>query len=794
MFSNYIRSAKRNLLKEKSYTILHVAGLGVGLATCFVIFSWVSFETSFDEHIDPSASVYRVVTHSNDGEGGGIASTYPMVRSRVLPQFPEVEASARIFNNEFLGTRTKIAYEDKVFTDNKFYYGDADILKVFPFETVQGDSFNALAAPNSVIITQSMSRKFFGNEDPVGKLLTVGEGSDFRITAVIRDIPENTHFHFDALASMQSHPWIKKAEENVWSGVVFHTYAKIRNNASPEALEQKLRKYLDEFPGDNKEYGKTISLRLQPVRSIHLHSNLKFELEPNGNITYIYLFVGIAVLVLALAIINYVNLATARHMQRFREVGVRRTLGASRMQLIVQFMIESALIIVLAIVLAFAVLKISAPQLSVLFGTKELSLVKLLLAACVIGACTLIAAGLVPALVLSNYRPIQLIKSKGLEGSQTLNLRKALLTFQFAASITLTVCTFIMYLQINFIQEFSVGYDRDQIVVLNISYPEIAKKWDVLKASLMTSPAVIGATAASELPTDIQGAENIDVSKSQALGVYYLSVDRDFFTVMGIHIEQGAEGVKSLQESDSINHFVLNESAIKTIGWSEDELLNKQISIRHGNMKPGPVIGAISDFHFQSLHHAVSPLVLEFNPEEYQYLLVKVSPVNLEQTIGFLNGKWNSIAGGIPFEYQFLDQEFDRLYQTEKKSSNMLIVFSSLALFIAFLGIFGLTSFAVQRRAKEIGLRKILGATVGGIVVVIGRDFLILLIVSFAIAIPAGYLFMDSWLSTFALKTNIDPGVFVIAGLLNVLLAALAVVIHSGKIAATKPVDTLRQE
>ncbi len=794
MLSNYLRITRRILLKEKVYTILHIAGLAVGLATCFAIFSWVSYETTFDEHFDSSGSIYRVVTHSNDDEGGGIASTYPMVRTRVLPQFPEVEESARLFDNGFLGTKTKIAYGERVFTDNVFYYGDADILKIFPFQMVQGDPATALNDPGTLIINESTAKKFFGNDDPLGKVLTVGDKNDFRVTGIIRDIPANTHFHFDVLASMQSHPWIRRAEDNVWSGVVFHTYLKLRKGASAKELEQKIRSYLDTFPADVKEYGKTVSLRLQPVRTIHLESNLKFEIEPNGNIMYVYLFVGIAILVLGLAIINYINLAMARHLQRFKEVGVRKSLGASRSQLMMQFLTETALITFLAVVVGCVLLKIAEPQLSLLVGTRGTPWTQLIIAGCAIGAFTLFSAGMFPAFVLSNYKPILLIKPTSSERSSTLVLRKGLLMLQFAASMTLTICTFITYKQVHFISDFKLGYNRDQIIVLNISYPELRPKWHTLKADLMTNAAIIGTTAVSELPSDIQGAENIDVSKSQSLGVYYVSVDRDFFDVMGIDVKQGNAEIRALHESDSLNRFVLNTSAIEAIGWGATDVLNKQISIRHGNMKPGPVIGAVGDFHFQSLHHTVSPLVLEFNPDEYQYLLVKVNPKHLDETIKFIDARWKAISDGIPFDYEFLDQEFDKLYKTEAKSSSMLMMFSLLALFIAVLGIFGLTSFAVQRRTKEIGLRKVLGARVAGIVVVIGKDFLILLFASFIVAAAAGYLFMDLWLSRFALKTDVQPMLFLIAGLLNLFLAAAAISFHGLKIAATKPVEALRQE
>ncbi len=798
MIRNYLLATLRILARERLYTIINSIGLAIALATCFLIYSWVRFETSYDTYFPDSNRIYRIVTRWDESAEQGTATTYPMVRTRVLSQFPEVEESGRLFDQGFLGSKTRISYQDKVFTNNKFFYGDPAILKIFPFRTNKGNGTTALDKPNAVVLTQETAERFFGHDDPIGKTIIVGTDKEFEVTGVMENIPPNMHFHFDLLASMQSHPWIKRAENNVWSGVVFHTYVMLKKGSSPEELESKIANLLDHFPSDPQQFGKNIDLRLQPIRDIHLKSDMRFELEANGNITYVYLFVTIAMLILVVAIINYTNLATARHTQRFKEVAVRKVLGASRRQLITQFITESLLITMLACILAVFLVGTARPLLQIISGqeywSSSLLQPSIIVAVIAVTLSIGLLTGLFPALALSGFKPVRLFKANVGSFPKGITVRKALIVSQFTVSIALTICTAITYRQVRYLQEAKLGYDLEQTLVLNIGFKEIHDQYAVLKSQLMTNSSIIGSTAASQLPTDIQTAENIDITKSQTLGVHCVSVDPDFFKVMGIKIRQGEPLISSIQASDSLNHFVLNESTLKSIGWKEDDALNKLISIRHGNQHPGPVVGIVDDFHFQSLHHAIGPLVLEFSPEDYQYLLIRVKGDNMSETLNFISKKWKEIAGGIPFDYMFLDHEYDNLYKSEKRSGTLFIVFSIVALLISLLGLFGLSSFAVERRTKEIGLRKILGADMGNILFLISKDFLLLLTISFCLAIPIGYYFLDTWLSNFAFRISIGPGLFLLAGFINVVLALLTLSYHSLMISKTNPVETLRYE
>ncbi len=798
MFRNYLLTSLRILTKEKLYTIINTIGLAIGLATCFLIYSWVHFETSYDSYFRDSDRIFRVVTNSDISSEQGIASTYPMVWTRILSQFPEIEASARLYDRGFLGAKTQIRYNDKVFTDNTFYYGDSTIFKIFPFKIIAGNKGSTLQKPNAVILTQETAQKIFGSDDPIGKTIVMGSDKEFEITGVIENIPPNTHFRFDMLASMQGHPWIKNAEENVWSGVVFHTYVKLKEGASAAGVDRKIADLLNNFPNDPERIGQEQDLRLQPLHDIHLKSDLQFELAANGNIMYIYLFITIAALILIVAVINYTNLAMARHTRRFKEVAVRKVLGASRRQLIMQFMTESLVITSIAFALGVVIVEFARPVLASLTGQDYLPAgifePEILLPATGIAIGIGVLTGLSPAVVLSAFNPTKLFKANVSAASRKITIRKALIVTQFTVSIALTICTAITYKQVKYMQEAKLGYDLEQTLVLNIGFDGVRQKYAVLKSELLTNHSILGATATSQLPTDIQTGENVDITESQALEVSCMSVDQDFFKVMGMEVRKGEELISSVELSDTNNHFVVNESALKSIGWNESDALNRQISIRHGNQRPGPVVGVVSDFHFQALHHAITPLVLEFNPEQYQYLLVKIKSNQISETLAFISNKWDDVARGIPFEYMFLDQQYDNLYKSEKRSGALFIAFSIIAVFISLLGLFGLSSFAVERRTKEIGVRKILGANVSDILIVISKDFLFLLIVAFALALPLGYYFMDTWLSNFAFQTTIGPWLFLLAGSVNIALGLLTLTYHGLRISETNPVETLRCE
>ncbi len=797
MLRHYLRSTLRLLSKERLYVFINTLGLAVGMSTCFLIYVWVRSELSYDTFYPDQEQIYRIVTQWDDSSEPGFATAYPMVRTRVLSQFPEVAVSARLFDQGFLGSKTRIGFGDKVFTDLKFFYGDSGALSLFDLRMAQGDPASALTRPNTVVLTETTARKFFGELVAIGKTIRIDADHDMEVTGVVQDLPPNAHFHFDVMASMSSHPWIRNAEDRLWSGIVFHTYVKLIPGADAVALESKIAELLDKFPNDPNHFGRGLDLRLQPVADIHLKSHYKFELESNGNATAVSLFTTIALLVLVVAVMNYANLATARHATRYREVGVRKVLGAGRRQLMTQFLTESLAIAIAAFALAVVISEAARPVLLSLSGKPAYSSSFIQPGYLLTGFCIALLVGMVsgilPAFTLSSFEPVRLFRPLG-GSTQGISLRKVLIVSQFSVSIVLTLCTAITYRQVSYLRDARLGYSMDHVLVLDISLPGVRENVVTMKAELSQVAGVMGSTAVSQLPSDIQTGENIDISASQTLGVYCVSVDPDFFDVMGISLGAGSDRVRALPQRDTLNHFVLNQKAIAAIGWTEEEAAGRLISIRHGNQKPGPVLGVSEDFHFQSLHHVIGPLAIEFDPEDHQYLLVRIKPEGLAETLESVEASWKRLAGGIPFDYQFLDEHYNKLYRAEEESSSLFIVFALIAVFISLLGLFGLASFAMERRTKEIGLRKILGADVWGIGLLVSRDFMTLIGLAFAISLPLGYAFKNKWLSQFAFQADVGVDLFIACGLLNGVLAGVTLIYHAMKISNTNPVETLRHE
>ncbi len=797
MLSNYIAVSIRNLVKDKLYTLINALGLAVAIATCYFIFSWVKFETTYDTFHN-SGNLYRLATQWDNEPSEGYATAFPMVRTRVLSEFPEVEESARVFNTSFLGSKTSIVYQTHINTNSVLYYADSTFFKIFPANFIDGAATVALAKPNAIVLTSSLALKLFGNENPIGKLVTIGDHKSFEVTGIISDWPVNSHMHFDMIASMESHPWIQEAEQSVWSGISFHTYVRLKKGASAKLLQQKINNLFDHFPDDPKGFGKTINAVLQPVQSIHLTSHLKSELLPNGDSRIVYLFITIALLVLVVAIVNYINLSTARYTQRFKEVGVRKVMGANRLQLMTQFISESLTISIAALLLSIVLIESFRPLLISIASEKYFSLklydithiIPFLLSGLIIG----IVSGFFPALLLSGIQPVKLFKPSFDSALKGTTLRKGLVVFQFAISIILTICTATTFQQIQFLKNESTGYNREQVVVVPIGYTGVKEKYELLKSTLETLPTVDGVAFTSQLPTNVQTAENIDLPDSRQLGVYYLSVDPQFFSTLGIDLHTDKSLLSKVVPNDSIHYFAINESALQSIGWTSEQALNSKISIRHGNQQLGAIVAVIKNFHFQSMHSAIQPLVIEFTPSDYEYMLVKVNSGDVQQTLKSMETSWKNLAGSIPFDYSFLDENYRALYQHEQLTGDLFTAFSIIALSIALLGLFGLASFAVTKRTKEIGIRKILGAEFKNILLLLTKDFGFLLLVALVLSVPVGYYFQREWLSGFAYRTEIGISLFVMAGLVNLTLAFMTIAYHCIRASKVNTVETLRNE
>jgi len=795
MIRNYLKVALRNLYKKKLYTIINAFGLALGLSISFIIYSWVTNELSYDQFHKDYKNIYRLI--EADESGSGYASISPAAKTALLEKIPEVEYSIRIFKSGFLGGKTKVAYGNKVFTNDNIYYTDPEFFQIFSFQILEGNPESILDKPNAVVITEKTAKKYFGDEDPLGKTLILSDRKQLEVTGILKNLSKQSHFHFDLLVSMGSHPWGDISKIDMGSAYVFHTYLKVYPDASLPVILNKFNKLIYEVVSEDYASDLINVFKLQPLADIHLKSDLRMELEANNDMKYIYLFSTIALLVIFIAGINYINLATAYSFDRAKEVGVRKVLGALKKQLMFQYLSESLIISFIALILAIFLIELLQPLLTSLSDIGDIRIyqnVSLFLVLIVLTVLIGLIAGFFPSLILSSLHPIQSLKSNFNKTDRRGGMRKVLVIFQFSISILLILSTVIIYQQLQFLQKKKLGYTKDHVLILHIGYPDLKNKHDVLKNAILSDERIINATAVSQLPANIITGEYIDTPDGEKYGVFFISIDNDFFNTLDVPVIIGEDRIGSLTPEQYQNKFVLNQTALKEIGWKNEEAIDKKIVIRHGNMQPGPIIGIVEDFNFQSLHHSLGPLVFEFVPESYEYLLVKVKADNIPLTIDYIQSQWHNIAGDIPFDYSFLDSEYDSLYKAEMQTGKLFIVFAIIATLIAMLGLFGLSSYAAFKRTKEMGIRKVFGASGLSIIKLLSKDFTLLVVLAFVITTPIAYYFMKKWLQAFAYRTEIHPLYIILPGCFVLVLALITVGYHSMKAAGTNPVKTLRYE
>ena len=795
MFKNYLKIALRHIKRQKGYSFINIFGLAVGMTCCILILLYIQFELSYDKYHENADRIYRLAVKGKmGGETLNIPkSSHPMAET-LYRDFPEVQNVVKLSRIE----RGFVRYGENKFYD-RIFYTDKSIFDIFSFPMINGDPESALAAANTAVITEDMARKYFKNKDPIGKVLIIHDEfnnqDNFTVTGIIKNVPENSHFTFDILCSFETIFANPPGYYRKWERLLFYTYILLQKNYDHKVLEKKFTALIDANISTNlKNMGVTLELYLQPLTSIHLNSHLQEEISVNGNKSYIYIFSVIAIFILLIACINFMNLSTACALIRAKEIGVRKVIGADRSKLIMQFFSESLFYSFLTFIIALILVILFFPVISSLSG-KMISFSSVYSFRLIPGFLGLIIfvgliAGSYPAFVLSSFQPIKAVKGGLSSNIRSSRLRNILVVFQFAVTIIFILGTVVVLKQLSYMKKRSLGFNKEHVIV----FPFWSS--NLIKNELRTLPSVINVGSSSHVPGEGTYRnpyipEGYDNDQKQWMNELY--IDRDFINVMGIDIVEGRNFLHE-STSDVNGSCIINETAVKKFGW--DNPVGKTIReiTESGSYPERKVIGVVKDFHTVSLHKLIEPLIMIFNPGMLKTFAVKIRSGNIKETLNSLRNKWKEIYPYRPIEYHFLDESFDSQYKSDERLSKIYTYFTIIAVFVACIGLFGLVSFVADRRVKEIGIRKALGATVMNIVRMLSREFLLLVFFANIIAWPIAFFIMKKWLQNFAYRTDFGLWIFVLSGLTALAIALLTVSYQSVKAARANPVDSIRYE
>ncbi len=798
MYRNYLKTALRNLWRNKGTTFINVFGMSVALAVGIIIFLYVRNELRHDQFHVEKDRVYRVL-RAPELNAGESAMLTPMTSGPYAPHLQleygeEVEEAVRV---KLSWSGELVEYQDVSYKEKGVAFVDSTFFRVFSYGLKEGNPNTVLNLPQNLILTERAARKYFGTENPMGKTMRVDDRWDFIVAGILEDIPEYSHLDFDFLlpiSNMYSFSWFNRW----WNNNMF-TYLKLHPKADAKALETKLPAFMDRhFGTDFEEMGRRIELQLQPLTQVYFDNFTKFDNAKHGDKRSLYLFGIIALFIMGIACINFMNLATARSMLRAKEVGIRKTVGANRQQLIVQFLGESMLLVLGAVVIGMVLVEMSLPYFNNLFGlvlAVNYSTIVLPLSILTLVVVVGLLAGSYPALFLSSFRPVQTLKGKMVAKTGTVSLRKALVVIQFSLSILLIIGTIVIYNQLQFIQQKKLGYDKEQVLQIPIDNRDIDQNRDRFKDLILQNPNVVHVSMMSGIPGGFhdQYKLKIEGKESEDWVTRTVFCDGDMLETLGLELLAGRDFDLKAYGTDATEAAMINESTLKKLGWTAEEAIGKSLEINMRDTMPRKIVGIVKDYNFLSLKEKIEPLVLSTNVD-YRLFAVKLKTDNVQATIGEIEDTWNSLVTTYPFEYQFLDDAYQKLYQTEQQQHAMMQFFAFLAILIACLGLFALATFTTERRTKEIGIRKVLGASVSDVVMLLSKEFGALILIAFLIAIPVAYYAMSEWLNAFEYHVNVGIGTFVLAGILMLIFAWLTVGYQSVKAAIGNPVRALRYE
>lgn len=797
MLRNYLLIAIRNIQKNKLYSFLNIFGLTVGLTTFILIALYVQFELSFDRYHEGADRIYRVVRNKPTNEDGVYLETTVTpapLGPALVQEFPEVIAATRVIRSP----NTAVTYEEKTFLEEEFYWADPDILKVFSLPFLKGDPQTALNDPTSIVLSERAALKYFGSEDPMGKTLTSGSRFTFNVTGIFADMPANSHFVMDLISPYTA--FFKMTGRNIqsWGSNYSYTYLLLKEGTEAHSLEAKFPSFIEKYLNSGRRIEDKYRnyFALQALADIHLHSHRNEEITPNGDIIYVILFSSIAFLVLVIACLNYMNLATARSLQRGREVGIRKVVGAQRIQLVRQLLSESLVATGVAMILALASVILLLPAFNSLverrlsfdpIANPQLSL-GILAIVLVVG----LLSGSYPALSISGFKPVSILSGSFSRSMKGQALRNALVLIQFSITIAFLIFTFVVRAQLQFIRNRDMGYSREHILTSQIGDPAIRQNIQAVKDELLQHSGIVAVATSENLPN------NIDVhttarwpgrTEDAGFPIYYQMADYGFVDLFEIKIVSGRNFSRDYP-SDEQGAFLVNEAAVRAAQWENP--IGQEFF--HWSGKKGKIVGVMKDFHLHSLHRPIEPLYVFLDTENFRYLSIKIRSDNIPVTVGYIEEVIKKFSPGYPFEYAFFDDVFERAYHTERRMSGLFGSMAVLAIFIACLGLFGLAAFAADQRTKEIGVRKILGASESRIFWLFSKDFIRWVVFANFLAWPVAYFVMRKWLQNFIYRIDIEVGVFLLSGGLALLVALLTVSIQSLKSATANPVHSLRYE
>ena len=801
MLKNYIKIAFRNIIKNKVYSFINVLGLAIGLASCMLIAIYVINQESYDSFNKNANRIFRA---NMVFKIGNVTKQTAFTGTKLLPtferNFPEVENGVRMYS-----TKSIVNYKKQSFNEPRFAYADSSFFKVFSFKLIQGNPNDALSKPYSVILTSSIAKKYFGNQSPLGKILRITTNNftavkwhDYTVTGVMQDCPNNSQIKFDFLSSFCTLNAAKPKNQKWWNADFF-TYLLLKSPASVKTLQAKIPEFMKTQYSELGLSGNDfMTFQLEPLMKVHLYSKVQDGFEPPGDYRYIIIFSLVALLILIIACANYINITISKAVERAKEVGIRKVSGALKHQLFYQFIAESLIIVFVAFLVALMLTEFAFPMFKVLLGISPEFSSLLTPWSLTFFVLIILSVGLIggsyPALVLSRFQPIKVLKGNFKTGHSGTSLRKGLIIFQFIISIGLVICTLVINKQLNYIQNKKLGFDKNNILVLPVD-ATMSNKVDAIKNQFLSNTNIKDVTFATRTPVFINSTNSLRFNNKRIM-VNQIGIDNEFLKTLGIHIIAGNNFTlanienEASKNSNEISPIIVNEAAVKQLNLTADNAVGKTVSFEG---RKRVIKGVVKNFYFASMHVKINPLVL-FPNGYLKKMMVKVSGSNLSKTINYMKTNWHAIFPDHPFNLTFLNDDFMRIYSSEMKTKELFYLFGALAVFLAYLGLFGLVSFNVHQRTKEIGIRKTLGAGTGNIISLLAKDYLKFIILANLIACPLAWYTSHKWLQEFVYKTEIGIWIFMLVPVLTFTLVFIMISLQSIKTAAANPVESLKYE